>query len=112
MVLAVNASSVAQPLAELLLTSSNVVSTNIAPFKCRTFVKKERTAKQCKSDGGKHVGHPLAHLDAGTKDPSETTKNATNAANWHAGMTINLSVIPASDVLFVNQDGDHTHGEN
>jgi hypothetical protein len=37
---------------------------------------------------------------------------AMNAAIWLAEMMTNSLEILALDVRFVNQDGDHIHGEN
>ena len=67
---------------------------------------------QSRSDGGKRVGHHLAHHNAGIKNQLEIKKNATNAAQMHVDKIQNILEIHALDVHYARVDMGHIIGEN
>lgn len=62
-------------------------------------------------DGGRLAGRVRAQADAGTKDQLATKKPAMSAAIWLAEKMTNILETAASDVLFVQIDGDLILGE-
>jgi len=67
---------------------------------------------QSRSDGGKRVGHHLAHHNAGIKNQLETKKSATNAAQMHVDKIQNILEIHVLDVHYARVDMGHIIGEN